>query len=162
MMLIIEELEEKIFNFLIKVEGIRLKSYKCSAGVWTIGIGNTRYINNEKVKEGEEITLEDAKKLCIDYIKKNIDLGDMFLLLNVNQKVALISFIYNVGQSNYDKSTLKKVLSKVKNFNNIQEKEKQEIIKSWKLWNMVTINNKKVINQGLTKRRQLEIDLFFS
>ena len=46
---------------LIKLfEGVRLKAYKCSAGVPTIGIGNTYYPNGDKVKMGDTITLEQA------------------------------------------------------------------------------------------------------
>ena len=30
---------------LAKLEGVKLDAYQCSAGVWTIGIGSTKYAN---------------------------------------------------------------------------------------------------------------------
>ena len=41
-----------------KFEGCKLKSYKCPAGVWTIGYGHT-----EDVKEGDIVSPQEADKL---------------------------------------------------------------------------------------------------
>ena len=41
-----------------KFEGCKLKAYKCSAGVWTIGYGHTA-----GVKEGDVISQPEADKL---------------------------------------------------------------------------------------------------
>ena len=51
---------DKGIEFLIKEEGgIRLKAYKCQAGILTIGVGHT----GKDVKEGMEITEEKAIEL---------------------------------------------------------------------------------------------------
>ena len=42
-------------------EGCKLKAYLCPAGVWTIGYGHT-----DGVKEGDEITQEQADRLLAD------------------------------------------------------------------------------------------------
>ena len=41
-------------------EGLKLKAYPCSAGVWTIGYGSTEYPDGRKVKQGDKITLSQA------------------------------------------------------------------------------------------------------
>ena len=52
-------------------EGLRLKAYRCTAGVLTIGYGHTG-----DVKEGDEITLHQAEVILlvdIDKHKKELD-----------------------------------------------------------------------------------------
>ena len=44
-----------------KFEGCELEAYKCAAGVWTIGYGSTK-----GVEEGDTITQEDADKLLTE------------------------------------------------------------------------------------------------
>lgn len=46
---------DDLLAFIISFEGLRLKAYKCPAGVWTIGAGRTK-----GVKEGMTITREEA------------------------------------------------------------------------------------------------------
>ena len=57
-MRISEEGKDLIKSF----EGCRLNAYKCSAGVPTIGYGNTYYPNGDKVQMDDVITLEKAKE----------------------------------------------------------------------------------------------------
>jgi len=94
-------------------EKLRLKSYPCPAGVWTIGYGTTRYENGNPVQPHETITLERAIELlmievhrCEFYANKNI-----LVPLMQHQFDAIISFIQNVGIAGFLKSTLyKKIL----------------------------------------------------
>ena len=44
-----------------KFEGCELEAYKCAAGVWTIGYGSTKGVN-----EGDTITQEEADKLLTE------------------------------------------------------------------------------------------------
>jgi lysozyme len=39
-------------------EGLELKAYKDTAGVWTIGYGSTRYANGKAVKQGDRLASE--------------------------------------------------------------------------------------------------------
>ena len=41
-----------------KFEGLKLESYKCSAGVWTIGYGHT-----SNVKKSDKITKDEAESI---------------------------------------------------------------------------------------------------
>ena len=95
------------------LEGFSSKVYKCSAGVKTIGYGHT-------IKEGEQFTtinqkealklLEDDIRYFLDEIKKLIN-EKQYNLLNENQICALIVFVYNIGVSNFSKSTLLKKIN---------------------------------------------------
>ena len=50
-------ISEEGVSLIKKFEGCELESYKCPAGVWTIGYGYTK-----KVKEGDVISKEEAEK----------------------------------------------------------------------------------------------------
>lgn len=138
---------------LVKVfEGCKLSAYKCPAGIWTIGYGNTAYENGKAVKEGDKITLERAEQLLeIILIKFIQQVGEVVKSeINQNQKDALTDFAYNCGVGNLKSSTLLKKVNK----NPKDPTIKDEFLK----WNK---SNGKVLN-GLTKRRQAESNLYFS
>mgnify|MGYP000341648400 CR=1 FL=1 len=138
---------------LVKVfEGCKLSAYKCPAGIWTIGFGNTIYENGKAVKEGDKITLERAEQLLeIILIKFIQQVGEVVKSeINQNQKDALTDFAYNCGVGNLKSSTLLKKVNK----NPKDPTIKDEFLK----WNK---SNGKVLN-GLTKRRQAESNLYFS
>lgn len=86
-------------------EGCELKAYLCPAKVWTIGFGNTYYEDGSKVKAGEVITekraLELLKLLVPNYYHQ-------IKGINQNQFDAITSFCYNLGNGNFNTSTLKK------------------------------------------------------
>jgi lysozyme len=132
-------------------EGLRLKAYKCSAGVWTIGYGNTFYTDGTKVKQGDAITLDKAE-LMLRYIVSIFSTKVSELIktkVNQNQFDALVSFAYNVGTAALAKSTL---LRKV-NANPCDISIELEFMK----WDKA----KGQRLPGLTKRRQQESDLYF-
>lgn len=92
-----------------KWEGMRLKAYKCPAGVWTIGAGHT----GPDVVEGMEIDLDEAEAMLLsdiweadDCIEKYVDVP-----LTVWQRAALISFVFNLGCHAFRGSTLLRLLN---------------------------------------------------
>ena len=130
-------------------EGCRLKAYQDSVGVWTIGYGTTRYLNGDRVKEGDTITQEQAENLLhIDLRRRAEALG--MLPVNQNQLDAILSFVYNVGIGAFNKSTLRKKI--------FQNPFDPSIAQEFARWNKA---GGKVLN-GLTKRRKAESDLYFS
>ena len=141
------EISRKGIDLIKKFEGCRLKAYRCSAGVPTIGYGNTYYEDGTKVKLGDRITQERAELLLKELVKnyyhqhKNI---------TQNQFNAITSFCYNVGNGNYNKSTLKKKLLANPNDPSIRN----EFMK----WNKA--GGKELLE--LTRRRKAEADLYFS
>ncbi len=99
---------------LVAEEGLRLKSYLDTVGVWTIGVGNTFYEDGTKVKKGEVITKERALSLMsnvLDMFEDNINKVVSFPI-NQNQFNALVSFSYNIGTGAFNKSTLLKLVNK--------------------------------------------------
>jgi len=134
-----------------KFEGCKLEAYLCPAKIPTIGWGNTYYEDGKKIKLGDKITQQRADELFIliaeDFAKRVRNL--LKKTLTENQFNALVSFTYNVGVANLNKSTL---LKKV-NTNPLDQTIKDEFMK----WNKAS---GKVLN-GLTKRRQAEAELYF-
>jgi len=147
-MVISNKLKELVKEF----EGCKLKAYKCPAGIWTIGYGNTQYENGKAVKEGDVITLERAEQLLeLILIKFIQQVGEIVKTnINQNQKDALTDFAYNCGVGNLKTSTL---LKKV----NVDPKDKT-IRAEFEKW---TRANGEVLN-GLVKRRNAEANLYFS
>ena len=147
------KLNDKGYNLIKEFEGLRLKPYLCSAGVPTIGYGNTFYENGTKVKLTDApITKERAETLfkaladkfavkVVPLIKKPI---------TQNQFNALVSFAYNVGVTALQNSTLLKLVNNNPNDSNIAK----EFLK----WNKA---GGKVVN-GLTNRRIKESALYFT
>lgn len=126
-------------------EGFSDVAYVCPAGKLTIGYGSTFYQDKTPVKEGDTITREKAEELLHWYCDTQIkyprnDLTD-------NQKSALCSLIYNIGQSAFDKSKCKRAIVE----GNWQEAYRQ--------WDWITAKGK--ILPGLVIRRQKEKRLFF-
>lgn len=93
-------------------EGLRLKPYKCSAGVPTIGFGATYYLNGQRVTmQDPPITNEDAEMLLRYHLAK-YELGVRKLLKGVDltpwELGACISFCFNLGLGAFRASTLRK------------------------------------------------------
>ena len=146
------ELGEKI-NMKISIEGIalikkfegcRLESYKCAAGVPTIGYGSTKGI-----EMGMTITQEDAEQLLL----KDIAEFEEFVLeasempLSQHQFDALVSWTFNLGGGNLNSSTMLKVLN-TGDYENVPTQIKR--------WNKA---GGKVL-EGLIRRREAEALLF--
>ena len=126
-----------------KFEGLRLKAYKCPAGVFTIGYGHT-----ENVFADSEISeLMADQILRKDLQKFEQTINDLDLPLLQCEFDALVSFVFNVGIGNFNKSTLKKLLSQKKFFYAAKEFDK---------W--VFAGGKKL--PGLQNRRNKERKIF--
>lgn len=127
---------EKVKEF----EGLRLTSYKDSAGVWTIGYGHTR-----GVKSGQTITEKQADSLLRgDLLTAENYVNGMKLNLTQGQFDALVDFCYNLGAGNLAGSTL---LAKIR-----AKAPTEEIQAQFRRW--VYSGKKKLA--GLVKRREWE------
>lgn len=91
-------------------EGERLKAYKCSAGVWTIGVGHTSAAGEPAVCEGMTITAnESAAILARDLAAFELGVERMLEVeVSQNQFDVLVSFAFNCGLGSLKKSTLLK------------------------------------------------------
>lgn len=87
-------------------EGLRLKAYKCPAGVWTIGYGVTR-LNGKPVKSTDKLANEaEADRLLREQVKDDflpqLQKIPTWRQLNRNQQGALLSFAWNLGANFYE------------------------------------------------------------
>lgn len=140
-------------NLIKSFEGLKLKPYKCSAGVPTIGYGNTFYETNKKVTMSDPTISESrAIELLAWSLTKFEQYVDSYCIdtITQNQFDALVSFCYNVGPANLKSSTLLKKVNKDPNDPTIRA----EFLK----WNKA--GGKALA--GLTRRRTAEADLYFS
>lgn len=92
-------------------EGLSLRPYLCPAQVWTIGYGATRDLAGEKViRNTPPITQAEADQL----IRRDLGWAAKWVgrlvhvPLSPKQKSALISFVFNLGPTNFRSSTLRK------------------------------------------------------
>lgn len=129
-------------------EGCKLESYKCPAGIWTIGYGHT----GSGVTSGLIIDEQEAESLLYDDLVKFEDgVNKLTCELDITQGMfdALVCFAYNVGLDALARSTLLKLLKQ----NKVLEASEQ-----FKRWNKA--NGKELA--GLTRRRNAEAELFLS
>ena len=129
-----------------KFEGCKLKSYKCPAGVWTIGYGHT-----EDVKEGDIVSPQEADKLLrADVFKFEEYVADnVTVKLTQNQFDALVTWTFNLGVGNLRNSTM------LKKLNNADYTSVPFEMKRWNKAGGKTLD-------GLVRRRQAESLLFES
>ena len=135
-------------SLIAEFEGFRPRAYQDIVGVWTLGHGLTR-IHGRKVQPGDEISEEESFEALRAEAEDMLSdcLEEVSVELNQNQLDALASFIYNVGPTNFKKSTMLKLL----NAGNYDGAAEQFI-----RWNRA--GGREVA--GLTRRRLAERDLF--
>ena len=137
---------EKAYSLIRQFEGLRLTSYRCPAGVWTIGYGHT-----SGVVLGMNITKEQAEAfLRQDIVSAENVVNAECRNLSQCQFDALVSFVFNVGGGNFRKSTLLKKIKANPDDNSIMD----EFLR-WVYANGVVL-------PGLQKRRLAEMRLYFS
>ena len=147
------KLDSKGYDLIKEFEGFSDRPYKCSANIPTIGYGNTFYPDGKRVSMlDKQITKEYA-----DEIFKNVADNFAFKVSKLikskvtqNQFNALVSFAYNVGIGNLEKSTLLKLV-------NINPNDAM-IAKQFLRWNKAKGKELK----GLTNRRIKESALYYT
>jgi len=140
---------KKLVDLLEVFEGFKEQVYLCSAGKKTIGIG-TLWFEGMPTK----VTHAEAVKLCEKDCVKFIAAVDKVVKvpLNENQKIALVSFVYNLGPAALASSTLLKKLNK-----GGYKEAAEEFVK----WNKARVNGGALVEvKGLTTRRKAEKELF--
>ena len=127
-------------------EQLRLNSYLCPAGKWTIGYGHT-----EGVNRGMLITEKTADAfLKQDIQKAEAEVNRIEADLTQEQFDALVSFVFNVGTQAFRYSTLRKLIER--------NPGDPKIADEFRRW--VYAGN--TVLPGLVKRREQEIKLYYS
>lgn len=101
------KLSEQGRKLLIEREGCKLKAYKDSVGIWTIGVGHTSGAGPPHVKAGMTITQAEADAIFLS------DVADFEKEVNallrrevqVYQFDAYVSLCYNIGGGAFASST---------------------------------------------------------
>lgn len=141
------------YRLIAKHEGFRSKPYLCPAKIPTIGYGNTYY------PDGKRVTLLDKEITEKQGFEMFKEIADRFALrvnrlvtANVTQAQfnALVSFAYNVGMANFQKSTLLRKVNANPNDVTIRAE-----FNKWVKAGGVRFN-------GLVNRRKDEADIYFT
>lgn len=131
----------------VKDDGL-VHSYRCPAGVWTLGFGKTKGI-----RSGMTCTIEEAEQ----HLKDDLDAHGKIVkrLVNVplsqGQYDALVSFVFNVGGGNFKSSTALKRLN-LGMYDDVPEQLNR--------WNKARVDGKLTPLRGLTRRRAAEAAIF--
>jgi lysozyme len=155
------KLDQAGYQLIQEFEGLRLKPYLCSAGVPTIGYGNTVYPNGRKVTlKDAPITKEFAEQMF--HSTANLFAKDVSSLIkskvNQNQFNALVDFAYNLGtdidaddipEGLGDSTLLKKVN---------RDPNDKTITNEFLKWNKAN----GIVNKGLTNRRKKESQIYLT
>jgi len=138
------KISEEGLALIKKFEGCELTAYKCSAGVWTIGYGHTK-----GVEEGMTITKAQAEDMLLEELVEYEDAVKNAVTISLDQCMfdALVSWTYNLGPSNLNASTMLKVLN---------AGDYEGVPAQIKRWNKA---GGKVL-EGLIRRRDAEALLF--
>jgi lysozyme len=138
------KISEEGLALIKKFEGCELTAYKCSAGVWTIGYGHTK-----GVEEGMTITKAQAEDMLLEELVEYEDAVKNAVTISLDQCMfdALVSWTYNLGPSNLNASTMLKVLN-AGDYDGVPAQIKR--------WNKA---GGKVL-EGLIRRREAEALLF--
>lgn len=137
-------------EFISQWEGFSSKPYRDGGGVPTIGYGATHYPDGRRVTMMDKpITKEEGIALLKDMLVIYEEALNALTVVPLNQAQydALMSFIYNVGITQFERSTLRKLLNDGRYYAAAQELTK------WVKDNGKTVN-------GLVRRRKAEKELF--
>jgi len=145
---VIRELDEDGVSMIARFEGFRDRIYKDSAGLPTIGYGHLlkkgeekKYLMGIREPEARELLRQDVAEA-----EKAVN-SSVTVSLSRNQYNALVSFVFNVGRGNFEKSTLLK---------KVNAGDPEGAAKEFLKWNRA--GNRVV--KGLTNRRKVEAALF--
>jgi len=145
---------KEALDLIKEFEGLRLKAYIDPVGVPTIGYGlTTGAIPGVEVRMGMTITEEKAEEYLTTVVERFADqIWRHFKRQpSENEFGAMVSLAYNIGVGAFSSSTA------LRRFN---QGDTEGAAEAMKWWNKGTVNGRKVVLRGLTRRRAAEVKLF--
>jgi len=135
-------------KLLQELEGFRAKAYLDTGGVWTVGYGTTK-IDGKPVEAGQTATERQAQEWLEQDMAWAQTAVNKLVKVKLTQNMfdALVSFVYNIGENAFARSTLLQLL------NSGQYEPASQQFDRW------VYDNKKLI-KGLVTRRLEEKRLF--
>ncbi|EPA6641114.1 lysozyme [Serratia ureilytica] len=134
-----------------RFEGLELKAYQDSVGVWTIGYGWTQTVDGKKIAPGMRIDQATADRLLKCGVVQYEQGVNQLVKVRITQGQfdALVSFAYNLGLRSLSTSTLLRKLN---------DGDKQGAADEFGRW--VNAGGKRL--DGLVTRRAAERRMFLS
>lgn len=140
-----------------RLEGLRTAAYKDSAGIPTIGYGNTYHPNGTAVRMGDTITIAQADEYLTAILPtyEQVVRKTITAPLSQNQFDALVCFVYNIGGTAFINGSVDDKLN---------NGDVTGALTAWASYNKARNPNtgKLEVVRGLTNRRTAEIELFNS
>lgn len=140
---------QEVFDWFKQEESIRYKAYP-DGGKFSIGLGHQIKVPEENYLLTATITQEQVLELfdkdirwTLDAINKNVKVP-----LNKNQKLALMSLVYNIGEPRFKTTNL------------LKELNKGNYTGAAFLFPSTIVTSQGVFNQGISNRRKKEQALF--
>lgn len=129
-------------------EGLRLKAYRCPAGVMTCGWGETA-----DVSAGMVWTKAQAdERLCGAVQARSKAVLDLCTHQPTDYELgAMVSLAYNIGNAAFARSSVLKAHNRG---------DRDSASRAFGLWNQATVNGVKQVLPGLTARRAAEAALY--
>jgi len=129
-------------------EGLRLNAYRCPAGVWTIGWGQTEDVSPGMMWTREEADADFCRALTARAAAvRNVCTRPP----NGNELAALVSLSYNIGQAAFARSTA---------LRRHNEGDAQSAARAFGLFNKARVGGVLAELPGLTARRAAEAALY--
>jgi len=102
------KISEDGLELIKKFEGCETSAYQDSVGVWTIGFGHTK-----GVEEGQTCSIEDAESMLADEMDEYEGYINNMVKVELQQHEfdSLVAWVYNLGPTNLSESTMLKVLN---------------------------------------------------
>lgn len=127
---------------LCEYEGIRYKAYRDTGGVWTIGVGHT----GPEVHKGLVVDKNQVDQWLVEDLKEAEDAIHRWVVVPLTQGQfdALASFVFNIGEYAFRKSTLLKKLN-AKDYDGARNQFKRWVLDDG------------MVQPGLVKRRNGEM-----
>lgn len=137
----------KGIDLIKKHERLELAAYKCPAGIPTIGYGHTKNVQlgMRTSIAGAEIMLKEDLSFAESAVNRLV-----MKPINQNQFDALVSLVFNIGETKFKDSTLLKVINRNPNDSAIKAQFERWIFGGGK------------VLPGLVTRRRDEATLYFS
>ena len=141
-----QKAEVKAIALVAKLEGYRSYWYNCSAGVQTIGYGFTKSVLTKDEQALKSMDRKTADRILGREIRKiQKDVRKLVTRkMTVDQEVAVISFVYNLGLPKFKSSTLLKRIN--------DGSDSAVVVAELKKW--VYASGK--VSKGLKNRRETE------
>ncbi len=102
------KMSSKGLLFTEQMEGVRYQAYQDTGGVYTIGVGHTSGVYKGQTATPEQVRqwLSEDIVEAEDAVNRNVKVA-----LSQGQFDALVDFVFNVGETQFLKSTLLRLLN---------------------------------------------------